>query len=80
VHQRRARSHHYTIQALIADILLDKGLTWIRAHISVVARDLHITQLGGVGGDRFYIDYPGDVRAAMADVDADSWTKAFRLW
>jgi hypothetical protein len=68
VHEGSARSHHDTIQALFADILLDEGLTWVRAHISVIARQYNSFELGGIVRHCLHINHGGDVRSAVTDI------------
>ena len=72
VQQRRATGHHHAIQLELLNVLLDHLLAGVRAHVLVVARNDHVGKIGGEVGHRLAVHHPGDVGAAMADVDSDA--------
>src|SRR3990172_7463777 len=72
VHQRRARGYHNTCQALSADIILNEGLTWVGAHVGVVASDRHVFEQGSKTGHCFHVYHACDISAAMADINTNS--------
>ena len=73
MHQGRAGGHYYPVELIFLDVLFDHRLTWIRAHISVGSRDNYMGEAASIRGDSIDINYAAYVRAALANVNADSW-------
>ena len=73
VHQGRARGYYNTSQSLSADIILNEGLTWVGAHIGIVASYCHVFEHGSKCGYCFHVNHGCDIGTAMADINANSW-------
>ena len=74
VHVRRAGRDDDAVEPQLLDVLLDQLLAEARAHERVVAGHddpVRPEPLGRPVADGRDVDGPGDVRAAVADVDAD---------
>jgi hypothetical protein len=70
MHQRCARGYYHPVQPLVADILLDQVLTGVGAHVGVIPSQRDTVQPPGELGDSCHVHFPGDVGAAVADVDS----------
>ena len=73
VHQRRAGGDHDGVEPVGLDVALDHLLAWVRAHELVVLGQRDVGQRLGELGHRLHVDRAGDVQAAVADVDTDSF-------
>ena len=75
VEVRRTSRHHDPIQPMLGNISLDQLLAWVRAHVLVLTRDYHVGQaLAAYSARAFTSTVPGDIRAAVADVDTDPYS------
>src|SRR5581483_1447728 len=77
VQQRRTGSHHDTVEAVLADVLLDKLLTRIGAHVFVIAGDDYPWKFGNGLRHRRAIHHRTDIVPTVADVETDANLIAF---
>ena len=67
-----AGRQHHPVQGKVLDILLYFLLARLGAGIEMMAADRHPGQILGCRGQGFGVQDPGDVEAAVADIEADA--------